>query len=64
LSEVIHVLASRSWWGYKRRDRVGRGGSSATAAHRRKGRERGVGLMAFQERRGEDCFAASRSRGL
>lgn len=31
LSEVIHVLASRSWWGCK----GGEGGGRATAAHRR-----------------------------
>jgi len=55
LSEVIHVLANRSWWGCK----GGEGGGRATAAHRRRGGERegrwGGSLMAFQERRGEGC---------
>lgn len=60
LSEVIHVLASRSWWGCK-------GGEEEQQQHIGELGWEGTGggvLMAFQEQRGRGLLAASRSRGL
>lgn len=60
LSEVIHVLASRSWWGCKGEERRGR----ATAAHWRRGKRGGGGINGLPGEMGRGLLAASKSRGL